>query len=370
VSGQFERRMMARVLELAARARGKTSPNPLVGAVVIKEGRVIGEGYHRRAGLPHAEVSALERAGPQARGATLLVNLEPCIHYGRTPPCVDAIIKAGIKRVVVAMRDPNPLVRGRGINALRRAGIQVEVGLMAREARELNEVFIHHITTGNPFVALKLAQSLDGGIALKPGKPTAITSFRALRLTHRLRSWHDAVLVGISTVIADDPLLNVRSLKGAVQPVRVVLDTGLKIPLECRLVATAKSFPTLLLYDPAIAPVERLKMLEAKQIKLVSLKRSKEGFLPPEEVLERLAQLGITSVLVEGGRQVATSFLRHRLIQRLHLFISPMLMGEGGPLHGFGDLGLGSAPLKLRITERRLLGPDIYLSGRIDYPAP
>ena len=366
MSEPLENRMMARALELAESASGRTSPNPLVGAVVVKDGRAVGEGCHRRAGAPHAEIVALRQAGKKARGAALFVNLEPCCHHGRTPPCVDAIIASGISRVVVAMRDPNPLVRGRGINALRRAGIEVEVGLMRERARRLNEIFIHHITAGTPFAALKLAQTLDGAIAAAPGVRTTITSSAALRLTHRLRSSYDAVLVGISTVLADDPMLNVRGVRNAKQPLRVVLDSCLNTPLESRLAATAGRFPTLVLYDPACSAKQRMDALARKGVGFAPVEKASGGILPPPEVLKTLAALGITSVLIEGGKRVATSFLKQETIQRLHLFIAPLLMGEGEPLHCPGELGELGNRLRLRDLERRFLGPDIYLTARLD----
>ena len=362
----IENRMMARALELAERAIGRTSPNPRVGTVVVKDGSKVGEGYHSRAGAPHAEIVALRQAGKKARGATLFVNLEPCCHHGRTPPCVEAIIRSGIGRVVVAMRDPNPLVRGRGINALRRAGIKVEVGLMRTEASRLNEIFIHRITTGMPFVALKMAQTLNGAIAAAPGVRTAITSSPALRLTHRLRSRYDAVMVGISTVLADDPLLNVRGVRGAKQPVRVILDSHLNTPPGSKLAAAAEKFPALVLYDPAGAAKDRMDALAQKNVELAPVEGASGGLLPPQAVLKVLANRGITSVLIEGGKSVATSFLREGTVQRLHLFIAPLLMGGAGPLHGLEDLGKLRKKLRLRDLERRFVGPDIYVTGRLD----
>jgi len=366
----LEKEMMARALNLAARARGRTSPNPMVGAVIFKEGRVVGEGYHRRCGLSHAERAALRQAGSEARGAVLAVNLEPCSHYGRMPPCVEAIIEAGVARVVVAMLDPNPLVRGRGIYSLRRAGIEVEVGVLGDKARLLNEVFIHHITTGRPFAALKLAQSLDGGIALRSGVQTPISSSPALALKHILRSWHDAVMVGISTVEADDPLLNVRGRQVSRQPWRVVLDSSLRISAESKLVESAGEFPTLVLYDPALASDKRIEALRRRSVELVPIKAAGEGFLSPESVLDALASHDITSVLIEGGRRVATSFLARRLIQRLHLFIAPVLMGGGKALHALGEIGASEeeGSLRLEKVERKFMGADIYLTGRIAYP--
>ena len=363
MAGKTDREMMARALELAARALGRTSPNPLVGAVVVKAGRIVGEGYHQRAGGAHAELIALKKASGSARGATLYVNLEPCAHYGRTPPCVKAIIEAGVGKVVAAMRDPNPLVRGRGFNALRRAGIEVEVGLGRAEAARLNEIFIHHARTGRPFVALKLAQSLDGKIAAGAGVRTAISSPPALRLAHRLRACHDAILIGVATAIADDPRLDVRLIKRARQPLRVVLDSSLCTPPAGRLVTSAARQPLLLFYDPACSSAGRSETLAAKGVLLEPLACGRDGLLPLVPVLERLAARGVASLLVEGGARVATSFLRQKLVNRLHLFIAPRLLGERGPLPGIGDLSSSQKGIELRELQCRFVGPDLYLTG-------
>jgi len=362
----FERRMMARTLELAARARGRTAPNPMVGAVVVKDAGVLAEGYHCAAGEVHAEVAALKKAGRRARGATMVVNLEPCVHHGRTGPCAEAIIAAGIARVVIAMQDPNPLVRGGGIRKLRRAGIEVEVGLLGAQARRLNEVFIHHIRTGLPFVSLKLAQSLDGKITARPGTRTKITSSRAQRLTHRLRSQYSCILIGVSTALADDPMLNVRFFSGAPQPVRVVLDPTLRIGIESRLVTTAGTYPTLVFHDPARSAGEKRDALLNAGVELAAVKSGANGLFPGQAVLKALAERGATSVLIEGGRSVATCFLREKLVQRLHLFISPLIFGESQALQAIGKLGLEI--LRLGDLERTCLGPDTYLTGRIVYP--
>jgi len=370
VAASIDRVMMARALELAARAEGRTSPNPLVGAVVARGSRIVGEGYHRRAGSSHAERFALKKSGGAARGATLYVNLEPCSHYGRTPPCVEAIIEAGVARVVAAMRDPNPLVRGRGFRALRRAGIIVEVGLLRRQAARLNEVFIHHVRTGRPFVSLKLAQTLDGKIASAPGVRTDISSASALRLAHRLRSRHDAILVGVSTAIADDPLLNVRHIPNARQPLRVVLDSSLRTPPEGRLARSAGPQPLLVFYDPAKAPPDRLEKLAGMGVGLAPLAADAEGLLPLGPVLDGLAARGVTSLLVEGGRRVAASFLQQGLVNRMHLFIAPRLLGEKDALQGIGDLPAGGKGIGLREIQRRFIGPDLYLTGLLGRPLP
>ncbi len=364
-----EKRWMQRALELAARGRGRTSPNPMVGAVLVRDGRVVGEGWHHQAGQPHAEVLALQRAGRRARGAVMFMNLEPCSHFGRTPPCADALIEAGIERAVVAMRDPDPRVSGRGINRLRRAGITVEVGLLREAAAGLNEIFLHRVRSGRPFVSLKLAQSLDGAIAAGPGLRTGISSALSRRFAMRLRAWHDSILVGISTVLADDPLLNVRGVPGARQPLRVVLDSALRLPPGSRLASTACQFPTLALYDRTLVRPGRAAALEELGVQTCPVDGAADGLLPLSGVLDILASRGVCSVLVEGGRRVATAFLAERLVQRLHLFIAPFLYGEGGPLHGVGIVGVpGALPLGLTGSESRRIGPDLYITGRLKYP--
>lgn len=369
VSGPEEKQWMLRALELAARGRGRTSPNPMVGAVLVRDGRVVGEGWHHQAGQPHAEVLALRRAGKRARGAVMFVNLEPCSHFGRTPPCADALIQAGIARAVVAMRDPDPRVSGRGINRLRRAGIKVEVGLLREAAAGLNEIFLHRVRSGRPFVSLKLAQSLDGAISAGPGLRTGISSALSRRFAMRLRATHDSVLVGISTVLADDPLLNVRGVPGARQPLRVVLDCALQLPAGSRLALTAGQYPTLVLYDPYRGRQERVSTLEALGVRTCPVNGAADGILPLAAVLDALAARGVCSVLVEGGRRVATAFLAERLVQRLHLFIAPLLYGEGGPLHWAGAVVAPAGfPLRLTGSESRRIGPDLYVTGSLKYP--
>ncbi len=363
---EFDTRMMRRCLELAEKGMGRTAPNPLVGSVIVSGEEIVAEGYHRSAGKPHAERMALRRAGTGARGATLYVNLEPCSHTGRTPPCADAVIEAGISRVVAAMRDPDPRVRGRGIARLRRAGVRVEVGLLARRARRLNEVFVHNVTTGSAFFSLKLAQTLDGKIAAGPGVRTRISGRESLRLVHRLRAAHGAVMVGVGTVLADDPLLNVRGIRSAPRPVRVVLDPGLRTPPRCKLAAGAGRFPTLVIYDPGRAEDSSRAALAAAGVELAALAAAGDGLFDIRAVGELLYGRGITSVLAEGGRGVATSLLRGGLVQRLHLFIAPVVLGEGAALQGIGDIGRQGGALSLRDVEQRLIGDDFYLTARLD----
>jgi diaminohydroxyphosphoribosylaminopyrimidine deaminase/5-amino-6-(5-phosphoribosylamino)uracil reductase len=360
VDKEFDIRMLRRCLELAALGLGHTAPNPLVGSVVVApDGTVVGEGYHAAYGQAHAERVALGRAGKLARGATLYVNLEPCSHTGRTPPCADAVIESGVARVVAAMCDPNPLVAGRGIRKLRRAGIAVEVGLLGAAARRLNEIFIHNITTKAPFIALKLAQSRDCKIAAAPGVRTQISGLESIHRAQLLRASHDSILVGVSTVLADNPLLNVRGIPGASQPLRVVLDPCLKTPPGSKLAATANEYPTLIFYDPARASEANVSTLEQAGIELEELRCGRDGLLPLGRVSEILAGRGVTSVLVEGGARVARSYLASGLVNRLHLFTAPVFLGAGA-LDGIKDFG------KLRKPERESLGADSYLTGRLD----
>ncbi|MFA6356486.1 MAG: bifunctional diaminohydroxyphosphoribosylaminopyrimidine deaminase/5-amino-6-(5-phosphoribosylamino)uracil reductase RibD [Candidatus Omnitrophota bacterium] len=289
---------------LAAIARGRTSPNPCVGAVVVKGGSIIGKGYHKFAGGPHAEVYALRKAGKKAKGATLYVSLEPCVHYGRTPPCVDMIRKCGIKRVVAAMKDPNPLNNGKGIDILRRYGIKAESGLMEEEARELNRPFIKYMEEKMPFVAVKAAQTLDGKIATRTGDSKWISNEESRRFVHKLRSESDAIIVGANTVINDDPLLTSR-IKGvrAKQPLRVILAGRKGIPKESK-VLRSKGGEVLV-----IAPDRKTGRVNLKKL------------------LRELAARGVMNVLIEGGGEVIASAFRERLVDKIYLFIAPKIAG-------------------------------------------
>lgn len=289
---------MALALRLAAKGRGRTHPNPMVGAVVVAKGRVVGQGWHRRAGGPHAEVPALRAAGRRARGATLYVTLEPCSHTGkRTPPCVPAIVASSVKRVVVAMRDPNPRVHGRGLSALRRAGIRVDVGCRQQDAERLNEAYGHWMRTGRPFVVLKAAMTLDGKIATADGDSQWITGAAARRDAHRLRSEVDAVMVGAGTVLRDDPRLTVRmGAQGPLQPRPVVLDSTLRLPLGARVLAGGRA----IVATTAKAPAPRIERLRAQGVTVLVLPLQ-NGRVSLRACLERLGGMEIGSVLLEGG---------------------------------------------------------------------
>jgi diaminohydroxyphosphoribosylaminopyrimidine deaminase/5-amino-6-(5-phosphoribosylamino)uracil reductase len=354
-------------LLLAARGRGSASPNPMVGALVVRDGRVVGRGFHRSPGESHAEVRALRKAGAAARGATLYVNLEPCAHHGRTPPCVDAIRHSGIRRVVASMKDPNPLVRGRGFSALRRAGVEVECGLLGLEARLLNEAYVHHVRTGRPFVVLKAGTSLDGRIAAAGGRSRWITSPAARQAAHDLRWEFDAILVGVGTVLADDPELAARRA-GRERPGfrRVVLDTSLRTPVRSRLVRGAPRRP-LLIYAGEQASRAREKSLQAAGATIRRV-ACKAGRVSVAAALRDLGRCEMRSLLVEGGGEVHASFLGAGLADKVVLFMAPTLLG-GGAVPLVGGKGVTRPELAHRLKDLTLeqCGPDLRITG---YPVP
>ena len=345
----IDREYMSLALSLARRWKGLTHPNPTVGCVVVKEGEIVGLGYHERAGFPHAEVVALDQAGEKARGSTVYVTLEPCTHFGRTPPCTDALIRAGVKRVVIATTDPNPSVGGKGVQKLREAGIEVEIGILEEEAKRLNEDFFTFISKKRPYITLKLAQTIDGKIATISGESKWITSVESRRFAHRLRAEAGAVLVGINTVLRDDPSLTVRHFPWERQPKRIVIDPDLEIPLDSKLVSD-KEAPTLIVFS---------KRNLSKEEELIE--RGAELLYMEEivlrDLLEELARREIVHVLVEGGAFTVTQFLKEDLWDRLVLFQAPKLMGEG---KGIGDLGVDSMEkvLSLRLREEIRIGEE------------
>lgn len=364
---------MRRALELAARGRGETNPNPMVGCVIVKGGRVVGEGYHRRAGGPHAEVVALARAGSRARGATMYVNLEPCAHEGRTPPCAPRVAGAGVKRVVAALRDPNPPVDGRGFAFLRRAGLAVASGVLEGDALLLNERFVTAAREGRPFVLLKAATTLDGRIATARGDSKWITSPAQRQTARHLRRLHDAVLVGIGTVLADDPLLlpepRVR------RPFhRIVLDSRLRIPIASRLVRSARSSPVWVLCRAGSRG--RQRQLEQRGVTVLAAP-GRGGRVPLRWALEVLRRRGIWSVMIEGGSEVLGSFLSARLFDQVALFRAPLLLGGRGSLPAFGGPDPGSVREAVRLSRvspllgrRRAMGvlPDPWGLFEVWYP--
>jgi diaminohydroxyphosphoribosylaminopyrimidine deaminase/5-amino-6-(5-phosphoribosylamino)uracil reductase len=330
---------MRMALRLAARAKGRTSPNPMVGAVVVKNGKIIGRGYHEKAGMPHAERVALSKAGKAANRATLYVTLEPCSHTNkRTPPCCPLVIQAGVKRVVVAMIDPNPQVSGSGIRKLRQAGIDVKTGVLKFEATRLNEAFIKHVTTGTPFVTLKVAQTLDGRIATSSGESKWITGKEAREEGHRLRNAHDAILVGVSTVLNDDPSLTAR-IPGGRDPVRVVVDSSLRIPLRSRVLTQKSAAPTIVATISANkARIEALQKAGAEVIRT----RARKGRVDLTELVKRLGQRDIMSVLIEGGSEINASALKEGVVDKVVLFLAPLLMTGRDSICSIGAFPPGS----------------------------
>lgn len=393
---------MGRALRLAARGAGRTSPNPMVGAVIVTDGRMVGEGHHKQVGGPHAEVYALKEAGEAARGATMYVTLEPCSHFGRTPPCTDAVIAAGIRTVVAAMLDPNPKVNGKGVQLLREAGIEVEIGLLEQEAQELNAAYIKHTTTGLPLVSLKAAMSLDGKIATRTGESKWITGERARRFAHKLRATHDAIMVGIGTVLADDPRLTVRGEEGKRRrgeeeraPLRVVVDSMARTPPTGALLSADKRPPVIAVTEAA--PQERVEALRAAGAEVWVIPhplspsprlergnaphplapsppldyargaQAERGSVDLVAVLRRLGEQQVQSVLVEGGGTLASAALAAGLVDRVYFFVAPLIIG-GASAHTAVD-GEGVARLaeawRISNMKVRRIGEDVLIAGGI-----
>jgi len=344
---------MRRALRLAARATGRTSPNPLVGAVVTRNGEIVGEGFHKAAGEPHAEVNALRAARERARGATLYVTLEPCAHTGRTPPCVDAIREAGIARVVSAMRDVDPRTDGKGFRALRAADVDVTVGVLEEEARRLNEGFVSRLVRGRPFVLVKLATTLDGRVAVKGRR--YLSGKAAQREVHRLRDRYDAVLVGSGTVLADDPALTVREVKGR-DPLRVVVDTDARTPPTAKVVR-AKDPQRTLIFVARDADMRRVSRLRDSGVLVTTLPRA-DGGLDLAAGLRWLAEKGVNTVLCEAGPKIASRLVGSGLADRLMLITAPIAGGDGP--FAFESLG---DPIELKSVKVRHLGFDVVMEG-------
>jgi diaminohydroxyphosphoribosylaminopyrimidine deaminase/5-amino-6-(5-phosphoribosylamino)uracil reductase len=356
---------MRRALELAARGRGLTSPNPMVGAVVVREGEVVGEGFHARAGAPHAEVEALRAAGPRARGATLYVTLEPCNHHGRTPPCAPVVRAAGVARVVAALPDPNPLVAGGGADGLRAAGVAVEIGLLAEEAAGQNRVFLTAMRERRPHVTLKAGMTADGKIADVHGGARWITAEAARGEAHRQRSEADAIVVGITTVLRDDPALTIRlDRPWPREPYRVVLDTSARTPPAARLITAATASRALIAVGDG-APAGRVTALEAAGVEVLRCP-TRDGHVAVDAVLEALFARDVRGVLLEGGGEVHAAFLEAGLVDRVTLFVAPLLLGgrEAPGVVGGAGRDLKSA-VRLGPMTARLVGPDLMIEADV-----
>ncbi|HTP04989.1 MAG TPA: bifunctional diaminohydroxyphosphoribosylaminopyrimidine deaminase/5-amino-6-(5-phosphoribosylamino)uracil reductase RibD [Nitrospirota bacterium] len=361
----LDEKYMGMALRLAEKARGRTSPNPMVGAVVVKNGHVVGRGYHRKAGEPHAEAIALKKAGPAAKSGTLYVTLEPCSHTNkRTPPCTPLVVQSGVKRVVIAMIDPNPHVSGGGISTIRKSGIKLVTGVLEAEARKLNEAFIKHVTTRTPFVTLKIAQTLDGKIATASGESKWITSEEAREEGRRLRDINDAILVGVNTILRDDPSLTTR-IPGGRDPIRVIVDSTLRMPLNAK-VLIQKSQAKTMVATLSNVPESKIKKLQDIGAEVLTTK-SVLGRVDLQDIMKKLGQKDIMSVLIEGGAEVNASALKSSIVDKIVMFIAPTIMTGKDSLCSIGGISpkkLGHA-IKLHNVTSRFVGQDLMIEAYV-----
>lgn len=356
---------MALALSLAERGRGWTSPNPAVGAVLVKEGRIIGRGWHKRRGGLHAEREALSDCQESPAGATLYVTLEPCCHCGRQPPCTEAILAAGIRRVVIGCSDPNPLVSGKGIDMLRTHGVSVEIGVLETECRRLNRAFFHYITTKRPYVTMKYAMTLDGKIATRTGASRWITGQAAREQVHRDRHVNAAIFAGTGTVLTDDPLLTCR-IDGGKNPLRVICDTRLRTPLDSRIVRTAGEIPTVLAAGPVKPEAAAPYVAAGCQVWTLPVR---EGHVDLAALMDRLGEAEIDSLLLEGGGTLNWSMLEAGLVQRVQAYISPKLFGGAGAKSPVGGTGVELPTQAFRLTDTAVtqVGEDFLIEGDVRY---
>lgn len=355
-------------LALTHARNGKPSPNPHVGALVVKNGQLVGSGHHESAGTDHAEITALRAAGEKARGGTLYVTLEPCNHHGRTPPCTEAVLASGVARIVIGVRDPNPHVEGRGVEKLRAAGVEVVTGVREAAARTVIAPWSKHITAGLPYVSLKLAMSLDGRIATRSGESKWVTGPDARAKVHLLRGQNDAIAIGIGTALADDPRLTVRDAPGE-SPLRVVFDTKLRLEPSSRIAQSAREVKTIVLCGTE-APANLEQGLTDLGIECVRAPQSTEGRLDVFQALRLLAQRGVVSLMVEGGAELAGSFLAGRFADELHVFVAPILLGPRGRPGAVDWAGPATPQQAPRVAQPswELVGNDAYVHGPIVYP--
>ena len=348
-------------IEIAKKGEGSVSPNPLVGCVIVKDNRIIGAGYHQKFGEDHAEINAINSTAESLEGSTLYVNLEPCSHYGKTPPCVDRIIKEKIKRVVIGTLDLNPLVSGNGVKALKKAGIDVKVGVLDKECVELNKFFFKFIKNKIPYVSLKAAQTLDGMIADKNKNSRWISSNESRKYVHWLRARFDAILIGSETARIDNPKLTVRMVDGR-NPYRVVLDTNLKLSYNLNLFKYNVDKKTVVVSsDHNKSKLTKINKLKKLGVEILFLKPNDQGRIPLKKVLKELSKLHITSVLVEGGSKIYSAFIKQKLFDDIYLFVSPIILGNG--LNTFADFKtnkLGAAA-KLNIKRTQNIGDDVLI---------
>ncbi len=357
---------MRRALELARKGEGRTSPNPLVGAVIVKHGRVVGEGYHKKAGGPHAEIAALRKAAARARGADLYVNLEPCCHHGRTPPCTQAIIDAGIKNVMVGMRDPNKRIGGKGIRQLKKNGVRVTAGVLRKECGRINEVFVKYIRTRRPYVILKSALSLDGRIATRSGDSQWISGPQARERVHQMRDKADAVLVGSGTVLKDNPRLTARLKKGkGNHPARVILDGRNRVPLTANVFKNGGSQRIIYVSGPRLRP-SRGKRLRRMGVEVLVL-NEKKGNLDLRQLMKKLGKMEFSSLLIEGGAEVYAGALKAGIVDKIVFFVAPIIIGGRDARGAVGGEGIEKIRQAYKIKNLTVVpvGNDLMLEGNL-----
>ena len=350
------KKYMELAIKLAEKGRGLTSPNPMVGCIIVKRGRIVGKGLHRKAGTEHAEVLAIQDAGKKAMNATMYVNLEPCSHWGRTPPCTEKIVEAGIREVIIGMKDPNPLVDG--FRELKFRGLKTKIGILEKEAKKLNEVFIKYVKAKRPFVIIKVAMSLDGRIATATGDSKYITSKEARRHVHQLRTEVDAVMVGVNTVIRDNPELTPRLVKGK-DPLKIVVDSKLKIPKNCNLV---KDPAKLIIATTNKASKAYITKLQQKGVNIIVTK-SKKGMVDLQDLMRQLVKHEITCIMIEGGSELNSSAIKEGVVDKLLIFAAPKLIGNG--LGAIGNLGIKKIDkaINLKNPSTMKVGKDILIEG-------
>ena len=367
-----DQKYMKMALKLAEKGKGRVSPNPLVGAVIVRKDQVVGQGYHARYGDQHAETKALLDAGAEANGATIYVNLEPCCHHGQTPPCVEDIIKAGISRAVISVKDPNPLVNGKSIAILKQEGIDVKLGVLEKAALKLNEYFFKYITTGTPFVILKCGMSLDGKVATKTGESRWVTSETSRQFVHHLRNEIDATLVGIETILRDNPRLTTR-LKNSQgrDPVRVVIDSLLRIPIRMR-IFTQESDAGNIIITTLNAPMDRIKKIEGAGGRVLFVKPKGKNRVDMQAMVNELGKSQITSLLIEGGPGINASAIREGIVDKVIMFIAPKIIGgkqAPGAIQGEGIARLEEA-IKIYDIKAKKLGDDLMVEGYVQKSLP
>ena len=350
------KKYMDLAIKLAEKGKGLTSPNPMVGCIVVKRGRIVGKGFHRKAGTEHAEVLALNDAGKKAINSTLYVNIEPCSHWGRTPPCTEKIVESGVREIIIGMKDPNPLVEG--FRELKFRGLKTKIGILEREARKLNEVYIKYMRTKRPFVILKVAMSVDGKIATSTGDSKYITSKEARAYVHQLRSDVDAVMVGLNTVLRDNPELTPRLVKGK-DPMKIVVDSKLKIPKNCHLM---KDPAKLIIATTSKAQKSMIKKLQQKGINVI-ITKSKKGMVELHDLMKQLGKHEITSVMIEGGSQLNSSAIKDGIVDKALIFAAPKIIGNG--IGAIGSLGIKKIDKAINLKNPivKKIGKDVLIEG-------